>query len=69
MTIFFLLIGLGLEREIYQGEQSDIKNALLPIIAAIGGVVVTATIYLVYLQTSGGKIYLAQHCLPVSGLP
>jgi NhaA family Na+:H+ antiporter len=46
MTIFFLLIGLELEREIYNGELSDIKNALLPVIAAVGGVVVPATIYL-----------------------
>ncbi len=46
MTIFFLLIGLELEREIYIGELSDFKNALLPIIAAVGGVVVPAGIYL-----------------------
>jgi NhaA family Na+:H+ antiporter len=36
MTIFFLLIGLELERKIYQGELSNIKDALLPIFAAIG---------------------------------
>ena len=40
MTIFFLLIGLELEREVYQGELSDIKNALLPIFGAIGGMLV-----------------------------
>ncbi|MCE2743170.1 MAG: Na+/H+ antiporter NhaA, partial [Fluviicola sp.] len=33
MTIFFLLVGLELEREIYVGELSNIKKALLPIIA------------------------------------
>ena len=37
MTIFFLLIGLELEREIYHGELSSIKNASLPIMAAFGG--------------------------------
>lgn len=42
MTLFFLLIGLELEREIYIGELSDIKNAILPVIAAIGGMVVPA---------------------------
>lgn len=46
MTIFFLLIGLELEREVYIGELSKIKDALLPIVAAIGGMIVPATIYL-----------------------
>ena len=40
MTIFFLLIGLELEREIYRGELSDIKNASLPIFGAIGGMLI-----------------------------
>lgn len=46
MTIFFLLIGLELEREIYLGELSNIKNALLPIFAALGGMLVPAGLYL-----------------------
>nr|WP_294776077.1 Na+/H+ antiporter NhaA [uncultured Flavobacterium sp.] len=46
MTIFFLLIGLELEREIYAGELSNLKNALLPIIAAIGGMLIPAGLYL-----------------------
>ncbi|MBK8699075.1 MAG: Na+/H+ antiporter NhaA [Saprospiraceae bacterium] len=46
MTIFFLLIGLELEREIYLGELSRIKDALLPTFAAIGGMAVPAGIYL-----------------------
>jgi NhaA family Na+:H+ antiporter len=45
MTIFFLLIGLELEREFYTGELSKIKNAALPIIAALGGVAVPAVFY------------------------
>jgi NhaA family Na+:H+ antiporter len=48
MTIFFLLIGLELEREIYQGELSNIKDALLPIFAAIGGMAIPAGIYLAF---------------------
>lgn len=48
MTIFFLLIGLELEREIYQGELSNIKDALLPIFAAIGGMIVPAVIFLAF---------------------
>ena len=46
MTIFFLLIGLELEREIYLGELSNIKDALLPIFAALGGMLVPAGLYL-----------------------
>ena len=48
MVIFFLLIGLELEREVYQGELSDIKNALLPIFGALGGMLVPAALYLVF---------------------
>lgn len=46
MTIFFLLIGLELEREVYQGELSNIKNALLPIFGALGGMLVPAGLFL-----------------------
>ncbi|MEN2402026.1 Na+/H+ antiporter NhaA [Flavobacterium sp. MC2016-06] len=46
MTIFFLLIGLELEREIYHGELSNIRNASLPIMAAFGGMLVPAAIFL-----------------------
>ncbi len=45
MAIFFLLIGLELERELYIGELSDFKNALLPIFAAIGGLGLPALIH------------------------
>lgn len=46
MAIFFLLIGLELEREIYIGELSSIKNAALPIIAALGGMLIPAGMFL-----------------------
>lgn len=46
MTIFFLLIGLELEREIYAGELSNIKNALLPISGALGGMLLPAGLFL-----------------------
>jgi NhaA family Na+:H+ antiporter len=45
MAIFFLLIGLELERELYNGELSDIKKALLPILAAAGGIAFPALIH------------------------
>lgn len=48
MTIFFLLIGLELEREIYIGELSKLKDALLPIFGALGGIILPASIYLIF---------------------
>lgn len=45
MTVFFLLIGLELEREVYIGELSNVKNALLPILAALGGMLAPALIH------------------------
>lgn len=45
MAVFFLLIGLELERELYNGELSDLRNALLPIVAAAGGIAVPALIH------------------------
>jgi NhaA family Na+:H+ antiporter len=46
MSIFFFVVGLELKREIIAGELSDIRKAALPIIAAIGGMVMPALIYL-----------------------
>ena len=45
MAIFFFIIGLEIKREILVGELSNIKVAILPIIAAIGGMVFPALIY------------------------
>jgi NhaA family Na+:H+ antiporter len=45
MTIFFLLIGLELEREVYIGELSDLRQSMLPIFAAIGGMLFPAIIH------------------------
>jgi NhaA family Na+:H+ antiporter len=46
MAIFFFIIGLEIKREITAGELSSIKVAILPILAAIGGMVFPALIYL-----------------------
>ena len=48
MAIFFLFIGLELERELYIGELSDFKNALLPIVAALGGLATPALIHFIF---------------------
>jgi len=46
MAIFFFMIGLEIKREILVGELSSIKVAILPILSAIGGMVLPALIYL-----------------------
>lgn len=48
MTIFFLMVGLELVREIKYGELSNIKNATLPVFGALGGMIVPAAIYLMF---------------------
>ena len=45
MAIFFFFVTLEIKREFLQGELSNIKQALLPIIAAVGGMVVPALVY------------------------
>ena len=45
MAVFFFLIGLEIKREILVGELSNIKVAILPILAAIGGMVIPALVY------------------------
>jgi NhaA family Na+:H+ antiporter len=47
MTVFFFLVSLEIKREIVQGELSNPKQALLPIIGAIGGMAVPAAIYII----------------------
>ena len=46
MTVFFLVVGMEIRREIHEGALSDMRQAALPIAAAFGGVVVPALIYL-----------------------
>jgi NhaA family Na+:H+ antiporter len=46
MTIFFLVVGMEIRREIHEGALSRIDQAILPVIAACGGVIVPALIYL-----------------------
>jgi Na+/H+ antiporter NhaA len=48
MAIFFLLIGLELERELYIGELSKIKDAILPLSGAAGGMIIPAIIYFLF---------------------
>ena len=48
MTVFFLLVGLEIERELNIGELSDRKRAMLPIIGALGGMLAPALIYVIF---------------------
>ncbi len=48
MAMFFFVVGMELKREILVGELADLRQAALPIIAAIGGMVMPALIYLVF---------------------
>lgn len=50
MTIFFLMVGLEIERELYAGELKEPRNALLPIVAALGGMAVPAAIHYFFNQ-------------------
>lgn len=45
MTVFFLMIGLEIKRELYIGELSNLKNASLPIFAALGGMLTPALLH------------------------
>lgn len=53
MTVFFLLVGLELKREFLVGELSNVKKAITPIFAAIGGVLLPAVLYLLVNMRSG----------------
>ena len=45
MVVFFFLIGLEIKREIVIGQLSSVRKAILPVLAALGGMVVPALIY------------------------
>ncbi len=48
MAVFFFVVGLEIKREMVLGELSSFKQAILPVTAAIGGMVVPAAIYLMF---------------------
>lgn len=52
MAIFFFVVGLELKREIVAGELKNPKNALLPLVAALGGMALPALIYLFFNSSS-----------------
>ncbi|WP_199140984.1 Na+/H+ antiporter NhaA [Pedobacter sp. ASV12] len=52
MAIFFLLVGLEIKRELLEGELSNVKKASLPVLAALGGMIVPALIYFLFNQST-----------------
>jgi NhaA family Na+:H+ antiporter len=56
MVLFFLVVGLEIKREIVKGELSSFKQAALPIMAALGGMILPAVIY-VALNRSGSGVH------------
>jgi NhaA family Na+:H+ antiporter len=55
MTLFFFVVGLEIKREIVAGELSDARKAVLPVVAAAGGMVVPAGLYLLCLLGKPGS--------------
>lgn len=63
MTIFFFVVGIEIKREIKSGQLKEFKIALLPIFAALGGMLVPALIYLIVL---GGEPGVEGFGIPVA---
>lgn len=56
MTIFFLVVGMEIRRELHEGALSRFDQAILPVLAALGGVVVPALIYLSFNSVTGRSL-------------
>jgi NhaA family Na+:H+ antiporter len=63
MTLFFLVVGLEIKREIVEGELSSIKQSMLPILAALGGMIVPA---LIYSSFNVGKVSFSGWGIPMA---
>ncbi|MCM1021542.1 MAG: Na+/H+ antiporter NhaA [Muribaculum sp.] len=63
MAIFFFSIGLEIKREILVGELSSLKQALLPIIAAVGGMIVPVAIFF---AIGNGSDYIGGAAIPMA---
>jgi Na+:H+ antiporter, NhaA family len=48
MVVFFFLVGMEIKRELLDGELKEMKKAILPVFAAVGGMVVPALIYTMF---------------------
>ncbi len=64
MAVFFFLIGLEVKREVRIGELSGLKKALLPSVAAVGGMIVPALIFLMF--NMGNDAYINGWAIPMA---
>src|SRR5690554_652025 len=55
MTVFFLVVGMEVKREIHEGSLSDVRQAILPIASPAGGVLVSAIIHITFNPGSPGQ--------------
>ena len=58
MAIFFLLVGLEIKYEMTVGELTDVRQAILPVAAAIGGVLMPVGIYLCSTQATPKRLWV-----------
>ncbi len=63
MAIFFLLVGLEVEREMYMGELASFKKAILPIAAAVGGIAIPA---LIHFMLNKGTVTQSGFAIPMA---
>ncbi|MEN8113177.1 MAG: Na+/H+ antiporter NhaA [Actinomycetota bacterium] len=66
MAIFFFVVGLEIKRELVLGELNTVKKATLPALAAAGGMVVPALIYVAFVATNGPADALAGWGIPMA---
>jgi NhaA family Na+:H+ antiporter len=63
MTIFFFLAGMEIKRELVCGELSSFKQSVLPVVAAIGGMLIPA---MIYMQFNKGTPYMVGWAVPMA---
>ena len=66
MAVFFFVVGLEIKRELVVGELNSAKKASLPAVAAVGGMVVPALIYVAFVASSGPSDALAGWGIPMA---
>jgi NhaA family Na+:H+ antiporter len=64
MAFFFLVVGAEIKREVIEGELSSIRRAILPVLAALGGMAVPAVLYI--LVSEGDRDMLAGWAIPTA---
>ncbi|HHC08949.1 MAG TPA: Na+/H+ antiporter NhaA [Actinobacteria bacterium] len=66
MAIFFFVVGLEIKRELVVGELNEPKKAALPAMAALGGMIVPALIYVAFVGSNGGGDAMAGWGIPMA---